>query len=209
MKLTTEQRFWSKVDKYGPTSDESLGNCWEWVGAVDSNGGGLLWDGSRNISAHRYIYQKTFGEELRTDQRLYSRCRNSRCVRPSHWFRRDDIAEIAIRFWLKVRVADEDDPDSCWLWTDYLNSDGRGRFHFNPVGRMELAHRVAWRIVYGEWPECLLMHRCDTPSCVRLDHLEEGTAAQNIRDAVTRGRLFRKLDVEKAHSIKQEYVPGT
>jgi hypothetical protein len=39
--------------------------------------------------------------------------------------------------------------------------------------------------------------------------LEDNTQEKNIRDAVRRGRLFRKLDVEKAHSIKQEYVPGT
>jgi DNA-binding transcriptional regulator YiaG len=37
----------------------------------------------------------------------------------------------------------------------------------------------------------LACHRCDTASCVRPDHLYEGTNADNVADRVSRGRQPR------------------
>jgi hypothetical protein len=85
---------------------------------------------------------------------------------------------------------------------------GRAKVYVSRQRPVELAHRVAFELVFGYLPDTVL-HDCDNPKCVRPDHLEDNTQEKNIRDAVRRGRLFRKLDVEKAHSIKQEYVPGT
>jgi len=34
----------------------------------------------------------------------------------------------------------------------------------------------------------MLLHHCDEPACVRIDHLYEGTAADNARDRESRGR---------------------
>lgn len=34
----------------------------------------------------------------------------------------------------------------------------------------------------------MILHNCDNPACVNLDHLRAGTAKDNMRDCITRGR---------------------
>ena len=42
---------------------------------------------------------------------------------------------------------------------------------------------------YGMIPDGLVIrHKCDNPSCIRLDHLEIGTVADNNWDMIERGR---------------------
>jgi transposase-like protein len=42
----------------------------------------------------------------------------------------------------------------------------------------------------GPIPEGLwILHHCDNPPCVNPNHLYAGTSAENIRDAVVRGRM--------------------
>lgn len=38
----------------------------------------------------------------------------------------------------------------------------------------------------------VLLHRCDTPSCVRHEHITYGTYSDNVRDAALKGRLNRR-----------------
>ena len=54
------------------------------------------------------------------------------------------------------------------------------------------AHHVAYRLYKGEIPpDLMLRHKCDVKSCVNPDHLEVGTALDNVTDAVTRDRQAR------------------
>jgi hypothetical protein len=90
---------------------------------------------------------------------------------------------VTERFWEKVRVgADED----CWLWVGTANASGYGVFHYD--GRYHLAHRIAWMLTYGSFPEPCGLHKCDVPACCNPNHLFEGTQADNMRDAMTKGR---------------------
>lgn len=86
------------------------------------------------------------------------------------------------RFWDRVLIG-----DGCWPFTTRLNRQGYGRYG------NALAHRVAWELWTGEtlrpYPDEVVCHRCDNPSCVRPDHLFVGTQADNIRDAQRKGRL--------------------
>lgn len=76
--------------------------------------------------------------------------------------------------------------DGCWLWTG-TSTKGYGRFWWN--GEQVPAHRVAYLLFCGPLqPEALVLHRCDTPLCVRPDHLWVGTQSDNIKDAVAKGR---------------------
>jgi len=50
------------------------------------------------------------------------------------------------------------------------------------------AHRAAWFLEHGVWPELDLLHQCDTPACVRPDHLLEGTNDDNVQDKMSKGR---------------------
>ena len=53
------------------------------------------------------------------------------------------------------------------------------------------AHRVAYEIASGIAvpPDLLVCHKCDNPRCVRADHLFLGTPKDNVRDAMTKGRM--------------------
>ena len=85
------------------------------------------------------------------------------------------------RFWSKVTVG-----DGCWLWTGATNHAGYGLFHLN--GRAMLAHRVSYALADGAMPAVCVLHRCDTPACIRPDHLFLGTRADNNRDRDQKGR---------------------
>jgi hypothetical protein len=81
------------------------------------------------------------------------------------------------------------DPASgCILWTGTRHGNGYG--HINIDGRMVLVHRVAWSLAHGcPVPDgMLVLHRCDTPSCVNPDHLWIGTQLDNMRDCSDKGR---------------------
>lgn len=94
---------------------------------------------------------------------------------------------IEQRFWTKVDPTGE-----CWLWTASLHPKGYGQVSVRrPDGRptMRRAHHIAWELTYGPKPPHLfVLHHCDTPRCVRPDHLFLGTQADNIADMVRKGR---------------------
>lgn len=76
----------------------------------------------------------------------------------------------------------------CWLWTGHCDRGGYGKVRHG--SQMKLAHRRAYEISRQTelGPRQVVCHRCDTPGCVRPDHLEAGTQAENLRQAITRGR---------------------
>ena len=93
-----------------------------------------------------------------------------------------------VRFWAKV----EKGPD-CWLWRGALNNRGYGQFRREKPHLM-LAHRWAYESVHGHIPDGLTLdHLCRTPACVRPDHLEAVTLAENARRGVV-ARALERLD---------------
>ena len=94
------------------------------------------------------------------------------------------------------------EPNSgCWLWTGFANSDGYGKFNVN--GKIESAHRVAYREYRGPIQSgfCVL-HSCDIACCVNPDHLRIGTDAENAADKVKRKRVPRKISDEQVVQIR-------
>jgi hypothetical protein len=89
---------------------------------------------------------------------------------------------IEQRFWSKVnKTAD------CWLWTaSTVRGYGQIALNRKPVA----AHRLSWELAYGPLADGQsVLHRCDTPRCVRPDHLFLGTQQDNLIDARAKGRL--------------------
>lgn len=85
-----------------------------------------------------------------------------------------------MRFLLKLRHHGE-----CLLWRDQPDRKGYG--HFKVDGRMWKAHRWAYERWVGPIPEGLTIdHLCESKACVRLDHLEPVTNAENTRRAMER-----------------------
>lgn len=86
------------------------------------------------------------------------------------------------RFWSKVQKT-----DGCWLWIGTHRHDKYGQFWIQR--RAVVAHRLALFIETGVQPGNLeTCHHCDNPPCVRPDHLFLGTALDNSRDCVQKGR---------------------
>lgn len=89
------------------------------------------------------------------------------------------------RFWSKVDKSGE-----CWLWT--ANKDRRGYGQFFWQGRPQIATHFAWELANGPIPDGLwVLHRCDVPSCVRVEHLFLGTHTDNMQDMIAKGRQGR------------------
>lgn len=80
-------------------------------------------------------------------------------------------------------------PLACWPWLASTDGDGYGFFYAGALGRnrMERAHRVAFFLQTGEWPE-VVMHSCDNPPCCNPKHLSAGDRAENTRDMDRKGR---------------------
>lgn len=93
-------------------------------------------------------------------------------------------------FWAKVNKT-----ETCWLWTaGQFGRSGYGSFSIRtPEGtRSVRTHRYSYTLTNGEIPDGLhVLHHCDTPLCVRPDHLFLGTALDNARDKVAKGRMRR------------------
>jgi hypothetical protein len=100
---------------------------------------------------------------------------------------------LPVRFWLKVDRSGG--PTACWPWVAIAMNKGYGLFHVN--GRNQYAHRVAWELTYGPIPDdeddnpLWVLHDCpggDNPACCNPAHLFLGTAADNTRDMMRKGR---------------------
>lgn len=94
--------------------------------------------------------------------------------------------DVIDRFWPKVSVAGDDE---CWNWNGAKNkgygflSSQRGKAPYK-------AHRISYLIHKGALNDGMVIrHKCDNPSCVNPNHLEQGTQKQNANDMVCRGRM--------------------
>ena len=98
-------------------------------------------------------------------------------------------ASTVARFQAKVEPT-----DGCWYWRACLNAKGYGEFHLGGGSKHVLAHRFAWEQANGRSiPEgMIVMHLCDTPSCVRPEHLRLATVAENQRDMALKGRAGQR-----------------
>lgn len=87
----------------------------------------------------------------------------------------------ARRFWNKVSAPTS--LDGCLPWMAYRDRYGYGKINMGGrKGRVEFAHRVAFRALVGEIPDGkVLDHLCRNTSCVRPDHLEPVTQGENTR----------------------------
>lgn len=112
------------------------------------------------------------------------------------------------RFFSKTQ---RDSSTGCLNWTAATLKKGYGAFNIG--GRAERAHRVAWVHVKGEIPPGkLVCHTCDNPRCVEITHLFLGTALENTRDMLAKGRWTpwnaRLTHCKWGHSLEDAYVYG-
>lgn len=90
--------------------------------------------------------------------------------------------ELAERIMRRVVRAGE-----CQLWQGAHDPDGYGIVKV--AGRVRRLTRLVWELHHGPIPGGLsVLHSCDSPSCVRIDHLMIGSQRANIQDMLRKGR---------------------
>ncbi|ANZ49642.1 putative HNH endonuclease [Erwinia phage Wellington] len=79
---------------------------------------------------------------------------------------------------------------------------GYGRFK---IGKHSLgAHKVSYLTRVGDYDQNLeLMHSCDNPACINVDHLTPATHQENMQDCVDKGRhTSQHLDSPRQAAIE-------
>ena len=102
------------------------------------------------------------------------------------------IRPLETCFWEKVDKngpvpAHRPELGQCWVWTACKKDTGYGQLRHDK--KLYLAPRLSYEMQHGKIADGLhVLHQCDTPACVRPDHLFLGTNRDNIRDRMSKGR---------------------
>jgi hypothetical protein len=115
--------------------------------------------------------------------------------------------DLLERFWSHVHKT-----DGCWLWTGGKDRDGYGMFTQDDTTIK--AHRFSWFIHNGPiQSQRFVCHTCDSPDCIRPDHLFLGDPKDNSGDMVSKSRQAagqrsgkNKLTNEQVEYIRS--IPG-
>lgn len=114
----------------------------------------------------------------------------------------------------------------CRIWMGSLHRDGYGQIKVR--GKMFLLHRLAYELTHGPIStDMKVLHSCDVPGCINVNHLSLGTQRDNVHDMIRKGRKTVlagedvgqskltaeqvraiRLDTRSAYVIAEEYGVG-
>lgn len=186
IRRSIRERFDACVDRSGGPDA-----CWPWTGTYGKGKPHMSTfdpDTGRksSLAPRRLAYEYAFGAAPGRKRFVQDTCGNSACLNPKHL----RVPTIEERFWERVQKTDR-----CWLWVGAVNHGGYGDFYESAGIKTAasihmLAHRFSWELANGRKKRdgYYICHHCDNPLCVRPDHLFEGSALDNHRDMVAKGR---------------------
>lgn len=128
-----------------------------------------------------------------------------------------NLTESDVKRFMSKFVLNEE--NGCWEWIAGINRGGYGTFNVGAHDTL-LAHRVSWTVYNNEDPSDLyVLHSCDNPKCVNIDHLFLGTLDDNNKDMKAKGRAGgyglpgekngnSVLSWEEARTIRRLYNKG-
>ena len=84
----------------------------------------------------------------------------------------------------------------CWFWRLRGGRNATNRPMITVDGKLILVYRFVLEQALGRplRKGMEVCHKCDNGSCIRTDHLFEGTHADNMRDAQAKGRIRHTLE---------------
>lgn len=104
----------------------------------------------------------------------------------------------------------------CLLWEGSRDKNGYGKTTRN--GKSIRAHRLAWIQARGPIEDGMwILHHCDNPTCINIDHLYLANHTDNMQDRKARGRTpdfmgekhpRAKLTNEQVAEMRESYADG-
>lgn len=131
---------------------------------------------------------ETFYRDVRNTWAYWERAKycSSRCAGAAHSKRSAERRPTLREAWNARVIRGE----GCWGWRGCTDKDGYPLLAYKR--KMLRANRVALELDSRPLePNQYACHTCDNPSCVNPAHLYPGSPAQNMRDAISRGRTQR------------------
>lgn len=217
---SAEERFWSKVDKNGPTplNSEILGRCWEYRQVANRNEYGSFYFNGTSETPHR-VSLLLNNTQIPNKMQVVHLCKRRSCVNPNHLTILPIVKNainrtvrprktILERFFDKINKngplpTDIHHLGRCWTWTASLRGDGYGQFSFE--GRMIGSHRVSV-MLFGRSIDRKMEidHLCNNIICVNPDHLDIVTSQENSKRKWLRLRKNQKLNLRDNQNHTQQ-----
>ncbi len=183
----------SVIDRINAKVDKSAGpeGCWMWLGGLGQKGQPTTSIGKKHATPRRLVWEHAHGEPVPSNRQVATTCKVPACLNPAHLCLRPWMDD-ATRFWSRVKKAEG---DACWEWQGAFFASGYAVLHMvvDGVKKTRQAHRVSYEIANGVklTASQIVMHSCDNPPCVNPAHLSVGTHADNVHDAINKGRFSR------------------
>lgn len=118
-----------------------------------------------------------------------------------------EVAALLERLLSQIKVSES----GCWEWIGGRFANGYARIRWH--GKTVQVHRIVAHLVHGldiNDPDVVARHHCDNPPCINPEHLAPGTHADNVQDAIARGRSPHQLPRKtcaQGHALTADNLP--
>src|SRR6267154_5593390 len=111
----------------------------------------------------------------------------------------EDVDDLAHRLWDKSLQVDD-----CILWLGSASGKGYGVISW--MGRQAYIHRLIYHFHNPNEILDVIRHTCDTPNCWHIDHLRNGTTADNVADKIAKARHIFGTQSYNSHLTEKDII---
>lgn len=113
--------------------------------------------------------------------------RKPKSTKSASSFRAGYITCIPVNIFVRLEKSSTLKESGCIDWTGQKNGSGYGVI--SVYKKSWLTHRLVWLLNNGLLPDGLnVLHECDNPACININHLFIGTQDDNVQDMMIKGR---------------------